>query len=93
MEQSANITMTGGKDGFDHQAIRTGGGYNYRESSPVKYQPEVVTAVQEEDGVGGSGEELAQTLEKIISQLDIISITCHVLEQRVSINEESVKNV
>ena len=33
-----------------------------------------------DDGVGGSGEELAQTLEKIVSQLDIISRTVHVLE-------------
>lgn len=48
---------------------------------------------QGDDGVGGSGEELAQTLEKIVSQLDIISRTVHVLEQRVSMNEESVKNV
>ena len=45
------------------------------------------------DGVGGSGEELAQTLEKVVSQLDIISRTLHVLEQRVSMNEESVNNV
>ena len=45
------------------------------------------------EGVGGSGEELAQTLEKVVSQLDIISRTLHVLEQRVSMNEESVNNV
>lgn len=44
-------------------------------------------------GVGGSGEELAQTLEKVVSQLDIISRTLHVLEQRVSMNEESVNSV
>ena len=47
----------------------------------------------QDDGVGGSGEELAQTLEKVVSQLDIISRTLHVLEQRVSMNEESVANV
>ena len=40
----------------------------------------------------GSGEELALTLEKVVSQLDIISRTLHVLEQRVSMNEESVQN-
>lgn len=45
------------------------------------------------DAVGGTGEELAQTLEKVVSQLDIISRTLHVLEQRVSMNEESVNNV
>lgn len=45
------------------------------------------------DGVGGSGEELAQTLEKVVSQLDIISRTLHVLEQRVSSNESSVQTV
>jgi len=44
-------------------------------------------------GITGSGEELAQTLEKVVSQLDIISRTLHVLEQRVSMNEESVTNV
>jgi len=43
--------------------------------------------------VNGTGEELAQTLEKVVSQLDIISRTLHVLEQRVSMNEESVSNV
>ena len=43
-------------------------------------------------GVTGSGEELALTLEKVVSQLDIISMTLHVLEQRVSMNEESVAN-
>mmetsp|Transcript_18185 Transcript_18185/g.31120 ORF Transcript_18185/g.31120 Transcript_18185/m.31120 type:complete len:173 (+) Transcript_18185:925-1443(+) len=47
----------------------------------------------DDHGVGGSGEELAQTLEKVVSQLDIISRTLHVLEQRVSMNEESVGNV
>jgi hypothetical protein len=46
-----------------------------------------------EDGIGGNGEELAQTLEKVVSQLDIISRTLHVLEQRVSMNEESVSGV
>lgn len=30
------------------------------------------------------------TLEKVVSQLDIISRTLHVLEQRVSMNENSV---
>ena len=43
-------------------------------------------------GVTGSGEELALTLEKVVTQLDIISRTLHVLEQRVSMNEESVQN-
>jgi hypothetical protein len=46
-----------------------------------------------EDGVTGNGEELAQTLEKVVSQLEIISRTLHVLEQRVSMNEESVSGV
>jgi len=41
--------------------------------------------------VTGSGEELALTLEKVVSQLDIISRTLHVLEQRVSMNENSVQ--
>ena len=49
--------------------------------------------VAAEEGVGGSGEELAQTLEKVVSQLDIISRTLHVLESRVSMNEESVQTV
>ena len=47
----------------------------------------------DEGGVAGTGEELAQTLEKVVSQLDIISRTLGVLEQRVSMNEESVGNV
>ena len=46
-----------------------------------------------DSGVPGSGEELAQTLDKVVSQLDLISRTLHVLEQRVSMNEESVTNV
>ena len=45
------------------------------------------------DEVGGSGEELAQTLEKVVSQLDIISRTLHVLENRVTMNEASVNTV
>ena len=45
------------------------------------------------EGVGGSGEELSQTLEKVVSQLDIISRTLQVLEQRVTMNEETVSNV
>lgn len=44
-------------------------------------------------GVAGSGEELATTLEKIVSQLSIISGTLQVLEQRVSMNENSVNTV
>lgn len=47
----------------------------------------------DDGGVAGTGEELAQTLEKVVSQLDIISRTLNVLEQRVSMNEESVGNV
>jgi centriolar protein POC1 len=47
----------------------------------------------DDGGVAGTGEELAQTLEKVVSQLDIISRTLNVLEQRVSANEESVGNV
>lgn len=46
-----------------------------------------------EEGVTGNGEELASTMEKIVSQLDIISRTLHVLEQRVSMNEDSVTQV
>ena len=53
------------------------------------YPPETIV----EDGVTGTGEELATTLEKVVSQLDIISRTLHVLEQRVSMNEESVSSV
>ncbi|CDW79927.1 poc1 centriolar protein homolog a [Stylonychia lemnae] len=48
---------------------------------------------QQNHHLSGSSEELAQTLEKVVSQLDIISRTLHVLEQRVSMNEESVQNV
>jgi len=45
------------------------------------------------DQVTGNSEELAQNLEKMVSQLDIITRTAHVLEQRISMNEESVANV
>lgn len=38
----------------------------------------------------GNSEELAQNLEKMVTQLDIITKTVHVLEQRISMNEESV---
>jgi hypothetical protein len=46
-----------------------------------------------EEGVTGNGEELASAMDKIVSQLDIISRTLHVLEQRVCMNEESVTQV
>ena len=55
-------------------------------------EPQAV-ADADDGGVPGTGEELAQTLEKVVSQLDIISRTLNVLEQRVSMNEESVSNV
>ena len=43
-------------------------------------------------GAGGLGqnEELAQNLEKIVSQLDIISSSLLLLEQRISSNEDQV---
>jgi len=44
-----------------------------------------------DDNTGG--EELAQTLEKVVTQLDIISRTLNVLEQRISSNEETVGQV
>ena len=47
----------------------------------------------DEGGVAGTGEELAQTLEKVVSQLGILSRTLNVLEQRVSQNEQAVGNV
>ena len=66
------------------------------QASPTKSaanQDQQFTNVQQPGGgVTGSGEELALTLEKVVSQLDIISRTLHVLEQRVSMNEESVQN-
>jgi len=43
--------------------------------------------------MGGNSEELAQSLEKIVSQLDIISRTLHVLEQRVSMNDETTATI
>ena len=52
-----------------------------------------VTQIEGDDGMGGQGEELAQALEKIVSQLDVISRTVHVLEQRVSMNETEVNQV
>lgn len=45
------------------------------------------------EGGMGSSEELAQTLEKVVSQLDLVCRSLHVLEQRISMNEESVSNV
>ena len=49
--------------------------------------------VHNNDAISGSGEELKNALEKIVSQLGIITQTLHVLEQRVSMNEESVTGV
>lgn len=46
-----------------------------------------------QNGVSGTGEELKNTLVKIVSQLEIISKTLHVLEQRVTMNEDCVINV
>jgi hypothetical protein len=44
-------------------------------------------------GVAGTGDELTNTLNKIVSQLSIITGTLSVLEQRVTINESSVDTV
>ena len=43
-----------------------------------------------ENGNCGSGEELAQQLEKIVSQIEIIQKTLVVLDQRISTNEATV---
>jgi hypothetical protein len=59
----------------------------------MNYDQYVGPAGDDGNAQGGSGEELAQTLEKVVSQLDIISRTLHVLEQRVSMNEQSVNSV
>lgn len=52
-----------------------------------QYAPAIAEA-----GISGSGEELAQTLDKVVSQLEIITKTLAVLEQRVSQNEEQVSS-
>lgn len=49
--------------------------------------------VHDNNAISGSGEELKNALEKIVSQLGIITQTLHVLEQRVTMNEESVTGV
>lgn len=68
-------------------AIKTGNNFAVQSNSDAQ-----IGAVhhQASSGIAGSGEELALTLEKVVSQLDIISRTLHVLEQRVSMNESSV---
>jgi len=59
----------------------------------VTTEYDYVEKVHDDNGVSGSGEELQNTLTKVVSQLDLISRTLHVLEQRVSMNEESVTSV
>lgn len=67
-------------------AVKTGNAFGQAQNSDAQ-----IGAVQHTgSGVSGSGEELALTLEKVVSQLDIISRTLHVLEQRVTMNESSV---
>jgi len=41
----------------------------------------------------GQNEELAQNLQKIVSQLEIISSSLLLLDQRISTNEEQVAQV
>jgi len=50
---------------------------------------------QAKGGAGsiGQNEELAQNLEKIVSQLGLISNSLLLLEQRISVNEEQVGQV
>jgi centriolar protein POC1 len=68
-------------------AVKTGNNFAIQSNSDAQ-----IGAVHQQNagGIAGSGEELALTLEKVVSQLDIISRTLHVLEQRVSMNENSV---
>ena len=60
------------------QTSRIGGDMNY---------DQYIAPADDSNAQGGSGEELAQTREKVVSQLDIRARTLHVLEQRVSMNE------
>ena len=60
------------------------------ESDCNRYEQQQHYAQGGVSSVTGNSEELAHTLEKIVSQLDIISRTLHVIEQRVSMNEEQV---
>jgi hypothetical protein len=53
---------------------------------------------EQQHGVGGGAavsqnEELAKNLDKIVSQLEIISNSLLLLEQRISTNEEQVAQV
>jgi hypothetical protein len=59
----------------------------------VTTEYDYVEKVHDDNGVSGSGEELQNTLTKVVSQLDLITRTLHVLEQRVSMNEESTTSV
>ena len=43
-----------------------------------------------ENGLQGTGEDLAQTLEKIVTQIEVIQKTLQVLDQRISQNEAQV---
>jgi hypothetical protein len=45
---------------------------------------------QNAGGSLGQNEELAQNLQKIVSQLEIISNSILLMEQRISTNEETV---
>lgn len=48
---------------------------------------------QQHGGSLGQNEELAQNLQKIVSQLEIISNSLLLLDQRISTNEEQVAQV
>ncbi len=58
--------------------------------------PPEADANRYEQNAGGSlgqNEELAQNLQKIVSQLEIISNSLLLLDQRISTNEEQVAQV
>jgi hypothetical protein len=45
------------------------------------------------EGISGTGEELNTTLKQVVTQLEMITKSLNLLEQRVCMNESSVGNV
>ena len=66
---------------------------NTQRSRAVIIPPESDLNRYEAGASMGQNEELAQNLEKIVSQLDIISSSLLLLEQRISTNEDQVAQV
>ena len=82
--------ITGGKYPFDEIMIKTPEDEFYKQPSKVECIPETAFSKVHVDNIP---HEISSTVSKIVNQLDMLSNTLQLLDQRVSANESQAKDV